>query len=79
MSGNHYQFPSLFKKTAGRGASFGLEIAAALLVKFVLLGGIWYLFFAGQKITVDDSMIADNMFGNHRSAVISHKDRENSE
>ena len=79
MSVNHHQFSFFFIKTAGRRSSFGWEIAVALLVKFVLLGGIWWLFFAGQKITVDDSMIADNLLGNHRSVVISHQDREKNE
>ncbi|MGR9035472.1 MAG: cytochrome oxidase putative small subunit CydP [Gammaproteobacteria bacterium] len=69
----------VFKKITGRRASFGLEIAAALLVKFVLLGGIWWLFFAGQKQAVDGSIIADKMFGGDRPVIISQKDRENSQ
>lgn len=79
MSVNHRQFPLFFKKTTGRRSAFGLEIVVAILVKFAMLGGIWWLFFAGKKITVDDSMIAENLFGNHRPVEISHKDRENSE
>jgi hypothetical protein len=79
MSANHRQFHMLFKKIAGREFSFGMEIAVALLVKFILLGGIWWLFFAGQKLTVDNSIIADKMFGDHRSVIISQKNQESRE
>ena len=34
------------------------EIAAALVVKFCLLGLVWWAFFAGRKIVVDDGSIA---------------------
>lgn len=49
MPANNSLFPTIIKKIAGREASFGLEIAGALLLKFLLLGGLWWLFFAGKK------------------------------
>jgi len=67
------RFSLNFKKTAGQNTVFRLEIAVALLVKFLLLGGIWWLFFAGNKQPVDEASIAGKIFGDQHSAIISEK------
>jgi hypothetical protein len=64
-------FSSCFKKIAGRRAVFGWEIAFAVLVKFLLLGGLWWLFFAGNKQPVNEAIIADKIFGANNPAIIS--------
>jgi hypothetical protein len=64
-------FSSCFKKIAGRGAVFGWEITLAVLVKFLLLGGLWWLFFAGNKQPVNEAIIADKIFGANNPAIIS--------
>jgi hypothetical protein len=43
------KYSLIFKKSTGHPASYGLEITAALLLKFTLLGALWWLFFAGHK------------------------------
>jgi hypothetical protein len=59
-------FSFLFKKINGRGSVFGLEISAALLLKFLLLGGLWWLFFKGHKLPVDGDVIAAKLFGENQ-------------
>ncbi len=48
-------------------SSYSREITLALLVKFLLLGGLWWVFFAGHKQPVDEAMIAGKIFGEQRS------------
>lgn len=43
--------------------AFGLEITAAVLLKFLLLWALWWLFFAGQKQPVNAPIIAEKLFG----------------
>jgi cbb3-type cytochrome oxidase subunit 3 len=67
----------MFKKLTGHSASFGLEITAALLLKFLLLGGLWWLFFAGNKQPVDEAIIAAQIFGDQQQKnILSHKNQE---
>jgi len=47
----------------GPSFSFGLEISLALLVKFLLLGGLWWVFFAGKKPPINEEIMAGRMFG----------------
>lgn len=49
--------------------SFNWEIASALLVKFVLLGTLWWLFFAGHKQVVDDTRITQQILGHQASNI----------
>lgn len=53
---------SPFKKSNPSKISFGIEITVAVLVKFLLLWGLWGLFFAGHKQPVNDVIIADKIF-----------------
>jgi hypothetical protein len=69
-------FPLMLKKIAEQNISFSWEIALALLVKFLLLGGLWWLFFAGNKQPVDEAVIAGKLFGEQRPIIISEKNQE---
>lgn len=66
----------IFKKLASRPISFSLEITAALLLKFLLLAGLWWLFFAENKQPVDGAIIADKIFGVQQSVISSEKNQE---
>jgi len=55
--------------------SYGREISIALLVKFLLLGGLWWLFFAGNKTPVNGAVIADKIFGLQGQVVISMENK----
>jgi hypothetical protein len=57
-------------------SSYRWEISIALLVKFLLLGGVWWLFFAGKKLPVDGAAIADKIYGDDHSAITSQQKRE---
>ena len=50
-------------------SSYSREITLALVVKFVLLGGLWWLFFAGNKQPVDDAAMAGQLLGEQRSST----------
>ncbi len=39
------------------------EIVIALTIKFTLFGLVWWLFFAGQKIKVDEEKLTQRLFG----------------
>jgi len=58
-----------------RFLSYGREISMALLVKFLLLGGLWWLFFAGNKPPVDGTVIAGKLFGLQGQVVISKENK----
>jgi len=60
----------------GPSFSFGLEISLALLVKFLLLGGLWWVFFAGKKLPINEEIVAGRMFGESRPLVVSPSGRE---
>jgi len=55
--------------------SYGREISMALLVKFLLLGGLWWLFFAGNKPPVDGAVIAGKIFGLQGQVVNSKENK----
>ena len=43
--------------------SFSKEITLALIIKFALFGLVWWLFFAGQKIHVDETRLSEHLLG----------------
>ncbi len=47
-------------KTVNR---FRWEITVAVIVKFTLFGLVWWFFFAGQKIHVDEQRLANRLLG----------------
>ncbi len=57
-------------------SSYGREITLALLVKFLLLAGVWWLFFAGNKQPVNGAIIADKLFGESRPSIQTQKTQE---
>jgi cbb3-type cytochrome oxidase subunit 3 len=57
-------------------SSYSREITLALLVKFLLLGGLWWLFFAGNKQSVDDAAMANQLLGEHRSSPFYQTNQE---
>lgn len=59
-----------------RFSSYSREITLALLVKFLLLGGLWWLFFAGNKQPVDDASMAGKLFGEQNSFTSYQKNQE---
>ena len=52
-----------FNKNKRENATFGREITVAVVLKFMLLAGLWWLFFKGQKLHVNDNMMAAKLFG----------------
>lgn len=56
-------FPLLIKKTDKNESSFKWEITAAVLLKFVLLGGLWWFFFADNNQQVNESIMAGKILG----------------
>jgi hypothetical protein len=42
---------------------FKWEMMIALIVKFSLFGLLWWLFFAGHKIKVDEEKLTQRLFG----------------
>ena len=42
---------------------FGKEITFALIIKFTLFALEWWLFFAGQKIKIDEQQLANRLLG----------------
>ncbi len=42
---------------------FSCEISLAIIIKFTLFGLVWWLFFAGQKIKVDEEKLTQRLFG----------------
>jgi hypothetical protein len=44
--------------------SFGKEISLALMVKFCLLFLLWWVFFSGKKLIVDNHVVARQLLGN---------------
>jgi hypothetical protein len=60
-------------------SSFSLEISLALLVKFLLLAGLWWVFFAGKKQLINEEIIAGKIFGEGRSVTVSPSSQENSQ
>lgn len=42
---------------------FKWEMMIALIVKFSLFGLLWWLFFAGHKIKIDEEKLTQRLFG----------------
>jgi hypothetical protein len=59
-------------------SSFSLEISLALLVKFLLLGGLWWVFFAGKKQLINEEIIAGRIYGENHTVIVSPSSRERS-
>ncbi len=57
------------KKINASQASFGKEITAALVLKFLLLLALWWLFFKSHKQPVDGDIIAAKLFGNEQAEI----------
>lgn len=52
----------MIEKIKSEKAAFGREITAAVVLKFFLLAGLWWLFFKGHKQPVDRDIIAAKLF-----------------
>lgn len=48
---------------------FAKEITLALLIKFALFGLVWWLFFAGQKVPVNEVRLAQRLFAQDSSVL----------
>jgi cbb3-type cytochrome oxidase subunit 3 len=70
------RFPLIIKKITGCELSFGWEITLALVVKFLLLGGLWWLFFAGQKHPVNEASMASKLFDEQSSSTFYQTNQE---
>jgi hypothetical protein len=70
LSENNMTSVSWFKKINGDTASLSKEITAAVVLKFILLAGLWWLFFKGHKQPVDGDIIAAKLFGEDRPSLI---------
>jgi hypothetical protein len=46
---------------------FSYEMTLAIIIKFTLFGLVWWLFFAGQKIKVDEETLNNRLFGSATS------------
>ena len=55
-----FRLPILIKKIPFTGLS--KELTGVLLIKFALLGLLWWLFFAGHKTFIDDNKVASHFF-----------------
>ncbi len=42
---------------------FSWEMTFAIIIKFTLFGLVWWLFFAGQKVKVDEETLTQRLFG----------------
>jgi hypothetical protein len=42
---------------------FSCEMTLAIIIKFTLFGLVWWLFFAGQKVKVDEETLNNRLFG----------------
>jgi len=69
MSANNEMFASFLKKINSDKAKFGIEITTAVVLKFLLLAGLWWLFFKGHKQPVDGDVIAAKLFGENQFVI----------
>ncbi len=46
-----------------RVTNFSFEMTIAIIIKFTLFGLVWWLFFAGQKVKVDEETLTTRLFG----------------
>jgi hypothetical protein len=42
---------------------FFWEMTLAIIIKFTLFGLVWWLFFAGQKVKVNEETLNNRLFG----------------
>jgi hypothetical protein len=52
-----------------RFLSYGREITAAVVLKFLLLAGLWWFFFKGHKLPVNGDVIAAKLFGENQPVI----------
>jgi len=52
-------------------STFSREITMALAVKFLLLGLLWWFFFAGHKQPVSDELVANKLLGGGQTVTSS--------
>jgi hypothetical protein len=52
----------MIEKIKNEKAAFGREIIAAVMLKFLLLAGLWWFFFKDHKQPVDGNLIAAKLF-----------------
>lgn len=76
MSETNMMPVSWFKKINGDKATFSKEITAAVVLKFLLLAGLWWLFFKGHKHPIDGDIIAATLFGADRTLTQPQKSPE---
>jgi len=50
-------------------SAYSREITIALLVKFILLGALWWFLFAGNKQTLNERVVAGKIFGAQQPVV----------
>lgn len=53
-----------------RHSAYSREITIALLVKFTLLGALWWFLFAGNKQTMAEWRVAGKIFGAQQPAAM---------
>lgn len=56
---------------------FCREISLALAIKFLILGILWWFFFAGTKQPVNDELVANRLLGLEQTVISSsiHQDK----
>ncbi|MEY3107285.1 MAG: hypothetical protein RIT35_1463 [Pseudomonadota bacterium] len=59
-----------------RKTSYRWDISIALLTKFLLLGLVWWVFFAGHKQPVDSAIIGDKFLGEHPTIITTKQNKE---
>jgi hypothetical protein len=69
MSAINMAHVSWFKKIKDHKSTFGKEITAAVVLKFLLLAGLWWLFFKGHKQSVDSGVIAAKLLGESPTVI----------
>jgi len=57
--------------------TYSREITIALLVKFILLGALWWFLFAGNKQTMNERVVAGKIFGAQQPVVPAQINQEN--
>jgi hypothetical protein len=60
---------SWFKEINRHKSTFGKEITAAVVLKFLLLAGLWWIFFKGHKLPVNGNVIAAKLFGENQPVI----------
>ncbi len=53
----------IIKNNAMRLNNFSREMTFAIIIKFTLFGLVWWFFFAGQKIKVDEQQLTTRLLG----------------